>query len=199
MTFHECFVDSIKKQKEKEAKNDIWKDSPYKDIIKLKNNNSGIVGEQIIHIFCKSNGIEGECNGVKTKKTGGGDGDGVIMNNSLEVKLAHQGSSNKSFQHELGEVPWNADYMAFIDVSPKCIFLTIFKNFGQKTYKDGLKLESIFPTRSITWRKKKGAFKLDTTIKINETNVEQGRAIKITSETSDDDIASYIKKRIENN
>jgi hypothetical protein len=36
----------------------------------------------------------------------------------VEIKTAHQGSTSSSFQHELGEVPWNGgEYMIFIDIS----------------------------------------------------------------------------------
>jgi hypothetical protein len=52
---------------------------------------------------------------------------------------------------------------------------------------------SIALTKAITWRKEKGAFKLDTTVKINETNVENGYALKITPATSNDTIAAFIK------
>jgi hypothetical protein len=44
--------------------------------------------------------------------------------------------------------------------------------------------------------KKKGAFKLDTSVKINETSIKNGHAIKITQTTSNDTIASFIKRVI---
>ena len=50
--------------------------------------------------------------------------------------------------------------------------------------------------KTITWRKEKGAFKLDTTVKINELSVENGHAIKITQTTSNDTIESFIRKSI---
>ena len=83
--------------------------------------------------------------------------------------------------------------MIFVDIAPECIYLTIFKNFTEATYKSKEKLPC-FPTKTITWRKKKGAFKLDTTVKINEESVKGGRALKITPSTSNDIIAAYIKK-----
>ena len=72
--------------------------------------------------------------------------------------------------------------------------MTIFKNFAEETYKNKEKLIPCFPTKTITWRKQKGAFKLDTTVIINELNVVNGHAIKITPTTSNDDIASFIIK-----
>jgi len=193
---HNALIRIIRRQKEKEDKQDIWKNSPYRDLVKLQSNNVGAVGEEFIDSLCRASGIDADCNGIKTKKIGGGDGDGKIMNISVEIKTAHQGSSNPSFQHELGEVPWKgAKYMIFVDISPECIYLTIFKNFDETTYKSGQKLPC-FPTKSITWRKEKGAFKLDTSVNINEASIENGHAIKITPATSNATIASFIRKII---
>ena len=191
---HNMLIRIIQQQKEKEDKQDIWKKSPYKDLVKLQSNNVGNVGEELINHICKTTGIDADCNGAKTKQIGGGEGDGKIMNIPVEIKTAHQGSSSPSFQHELGEVPWKGSkYMIFVDISPECIYLTIFQNFDEKTYKSKEKLPC-FPTKTITWRKEKGAFKLDTSVKINELSVENGHAIKITPTTSNDTIASFIRK-----
>lgn len=191
---HNIFKDIIQEQSKKEDQLDIWKDSPYKDLVKLQSNNVGNVGEKFINNICKCCLIEADCDGSKTKQIGGGKGDGIIMGNTIEVKTSHQGSSTPSFQHELGEKPWNSQYMIFVDVAPKNIYLTIFKNFEETTYKSGKKLTgTCFPTKSVTWRKKTGAFKLDTTIKINETNIENGYCIKINHTTSIETIASFIK------
>jgi len=194
-SFHNMLTRIIQSQKEKENKQDIWKDSPYKDLVKLQSNNVGNVGEELINDICKLSGIEADCNGAKTKKIGGGEGDGKIMDIPIEIKTAHQGSSSPSFQHELGEVPWKGGkYIIFIDIAPECIYLTIFKNFEEETYKKKEKLLPYFPTKVITWRKKQGAFKLDTTVNINEWSVANGHAIKITPTTPNDNIASFIRK-----
>ena len=193
---HNMLIRIIQKQKEKEEKHDIWKNSPYKDLVKLQSNNVGNVGEELINNICKSSNIPSECDGTKTKHIGGGDGDGKIMNIPIEIKTAHQGSTSPSFQHELGEVPWKGSkYMIFVDISPDCIYITIFKNFEESTYKGNEKLVC-FPTKTVTWRKEKGAFKLDTSVKINEMSVEKGHAIKITPTTPIEDIASFIRKSI---
>ena len=190
---HNMLIAIIQEQKDKEDKRDIWVNSPYKDLVKLQSNNVGIVGEELINRICKTAGIDADCNGAKTKQVGGGEGDGFIMGIPVEIKTAHQGSSTPTFQHELGEVPWKGSkYMIFIDISPECIYITIFANFSENTYKSKEKLP-YFPTKAITWRKEKGAFKLDTTVKINETNVENGHALKITPATSNDTIAAFIK------
>lgn len=196
--FSAMAVKIIHEQKLKEAKKDIWADSPYKDLVKLQSNNTGIVGETFISNICNATNIPACCNGCKTKKIGGGNGDGTIMDIAVEIKTAHQGSTSPSFQHELGEHPWRgAQYMIFVDFAPNCIYLTIFRNFTEDIYKSKKKL-ICFPTKSVTWRKKSGSFKLDTSVKINTWSIKQGNAIRITSETSNDEIASFIKRTVIN-
>lgn len=195
--FHNVLVRIIQEQKEKEDKKDIWKYSPYKDLVKLQNNNVGVVGEELVTHICNISGIESDCNGTKTKKIGGGEGDGKIMGISVEIKTAHQGSSSPSFQHELGEVPWKgAKYMIFVDISPTCVYLTIFRNFDEQTYKSEAKLPHPFTTKTITWRKKKGAFKFDTSVKLNELNITHGCTIKIDQSTTNEYISSFIRRVI---
>lgn len=190
------FIDIVNTQKQKEEKNDIWKNSPFRDFVKLQSNNAGIVGEKFIQKVCSATGIQSDVDGSKTKTIGGGYGDGNINGKSVEIKTAHQGSTYESFQHELGELPWKADFMCFVDIAPHCIYLTIFKNFTEDEYKSGKKCPHSFPTKSVTWRKQKGAFKLDTTIAINEANVSENIAMKILIDTSFHDIKEYINKHI---
>jgi hypothetical protein len=193
---HNMLVGIIEKQKQKEEKLDIWKNSPFRDLTKLQSNNVGNIGEELINTICKSTNIISECDGSKTKQIGGGQGDGKIMGISVEIKTAHQGCKNQSFQHELGEVPWKgAKYMIFVDISPECLYLTIFENFDETTYKSKQKL-NCFPTKTITWRKKVGSFKLDTSVKINEQSIKNGYAIKILPMTPKEYVGSFIKKII---
>lgn len=161
---------------EKKQKRDIWMNSKWKNISKLENDDVGNVGEQIINKFCKNANIISNIDGNKTKKIGGGIGDGEIKGRTCEIKTTRLGSDGNSFQHELGEVPWKAEFIIFLDISPDKFYITIFKNFSEEFYqKSGIdssnKCSPYFPTKSITWRKQKGAFKLDTTININEKNI----------------------------
>lgn len=160
---------------EKKQKRDIWLDSQWKCISDLENDDVGGVGERIISEFCKLSSISSEIDGIKTKTIGGGIGDGKIKGRSCEIKTARLGSSGNSFQHELGEEPWKADFMVFLDIAPTHMYITIFPNFTEEFYKksgvdSSNKCSPYFPTKSITWRKQKGAFKLDTSININEKN-----------------------------
>jgi hypothetical protein len=159
----------------KKQKRDIWHESKWENISKLENDDVGKVGEEIINHFCEKANIISDIDGSKTKQVGGGIGDGKIKGKTCEIKTARLGSSGDSFQHELGEVPWKAEYMLFLDIAPKEMYITIFKNFTETFYKKSgtdskNKCEPYFPTKSITWRKQKGAFKLDTSININKKN-----------------------------
>jgi hypothetical protein len=165
----------INKKHENKQNRDIWGDSKWKNISGLENDDVGGVGEEIIDSFCQKASIISEIDGKKTKKVGGGIGDGKIKGRTCEIKTARLGCSGDSFQHELGEVPWKAEFMVFLDIEPNKMYITIFKNFSEKFYKksgsdNSVKCIPCFPTKSITWRKQKGAFKLDTSIKINEKN-----------------------------
>lgn len=189
---HDIFIEMINQQKRKETIADIWKDSPYKDLVKLQSNNVGNVGETFIQELCNRCGITASIDGTKTKELKGGEGDGRINGKSVEIKTSHRGSVNASFQHELGETPWKSNYMLFIDIAPLCIYLTLFPNFTEEFYKSGKKCDPYFPGRSVTWRKGTGAFKLDTSIKINEENVTRGYTIRITDMTPVLPVRNYI-------
>lgn len=195
-TPHKLFIAMITQQKQKENTTDIWKNSPYKDLVKLQSNNVGNVGETFVQYLCSINGIESTVDGSKTKQIGGGNGDGIIRGKSVEIKTSHQGSSYPNFQHELGETPWKSDYMVFIDISPDCIYFTIFPNFDEEFYKSGKKCLPYFPTKTVTWRKGTGAFKLDTSVKINEENIVKGYTYKITETVNMDQVKKYIDKII---
>jgi hypothetical protein len=194
---NEIFIQMINNQKQKEEKADIWKDSPYKDLVKLQSNNVGNVGETFIQNICHVCQIEAQIDGSKTKILGGGIGDGLILTKSIEIKTSHKGSTYSNFQHELGETPWKSEFMVFIDVAPMCVYLTIFKNFDEEFYKSGNKCKKYFPTKSVTWRKGTGAFKLDTTVKINEENIIKGHTFIIDNKVDLNALKTFILLKIE--
>ena len=67
-TPHNVFIQMINIQKQKEEMNDIWKDSPFKDLVKLQSNNVGNVGETYIQAICDLCQIEAGIDGLKTKE-----------------------------------------------------------------------------------------------------------------------------------
>lgn len=173
--FQQSFTTIVEEQYLKKDKRDIWKDSPWKHISELENDDVGRVGEITIQNWCNASEIPSSINGISTKQIGGGNGDGTIKGKTVEIKTARLSSNGDSFQHELGEKPWLADYMIFLDIAPSTMYITIFSNFTEEHYKasgtdNNIKCSPVFPSRSICWRKQKGAFKLDTSIKMNEKN-----------------------------
>lgn len=197
----DLFVQMINLQTQKEENADIWENSPYKYIQKLQINNVGNVGETFMKNICDIFQIEAKIDGSKTKKRGGGIGDGLILNKSIEIKTSRRGSKTTNFQHELGEIAWKSEFMVFIDVAPECIYLTIFKNFTEEFYKrsakSGAKCEPYFPTKSVTQRKGSAAFKLDTTIQINEENIIKGYTFKIGDNVDLHELKTFILLKIE--
>jgi hypothetical protein len=161
----QIFIDIVD-ENHKRNQNDIWKYSSWKNICNLENDAVGKVGETFLQSICEKSGIESSINGTKTKKKGGGYGDGTIKGKTVEIKTARCGK-NMSFQHELGETPWKADYMIFIDISPEVMFISIFANFKEADYKSCCSCDPYFPSRKFCWRKKSGCFKFDTTYSLN--------------------------------
>ena len=166
-------LDSVESfHKHKNYKN-IWENSKWKHINELENDYVGKVGEDFINKLCTRAKIPVDIDGNGNKKSN--NGDGKVLNHTVEIKTARIGNDLSSFQHELGENPWDAEYIIFVDIAPKLFYITIFKNFSKDFYMESgrnskVKCIPYFPSKSICWRKQKGAFKLDTTVKINENN-----------------------------
>ena len=106
-------------------------------IIKLQANN---VGETFIQNICDYTNIKANINGARTKTYCGSIGDGVIYDKTVEIKTSHRGCKSPNFQHEMGESPWISNIIMFIDITPSCIYLTIFNNFTEELYKSGEKM-----------------------------------------------------------
>ena len=191
-------IDVIEDQKKKQYMNGIdWSNSKFKEINDLVANNVGNVGEIIINNICNSLNIESSIDGSKTKQIGGGIGDGKIKNKTTEVKTARLGNNN-TFQHELGEHPWNVEFMCFVDVTPENIYLTIIPNFSKEHYEKPSRTAEPYFNKSITRRKEKskensGAFKLT----INETDLKNSIHTIILNEKTPEEIKTFIISIIE--
>jgi hypothetical protein len=203
----DVFKQTLELQYEKKVKRNIWENSEWPHISELENDDVGKVGEQTIQNWCKLANIHSDIDGLKTKEAQcGGKGDGIINGRSVEIKTARIGCTGDSFQHELGECPWNADYMLFLDIAPNEMYVTLFPNFTEEFYKQSgtdskIKCLPYFPSRSVCWRKQKGAFKLDTSIAINTNscNSSTKHAIKFNkdnAETWKKDFETFINNII---
>ena len=191
-------IDVIEDQKKKQYMNGIdWSNSKFKEINDLVANNVGNVGEIIINNICNNLNIECTIDGSKTKQIGGGNGDGKIKKKNTEVKTARLGNNN-TFQHELGEHPWNVEFMCFVDVTPENIYLTIIPNFSKEHYEKPSRTAEPYFNKSITRRKEKskensGAFKLT----INETDLKNSIHTIILNEKTPEEIKTFIISIIE--
>jgi hypothetical protein len=175
-----------------------WKDSIFSGIEKLEKNNVGVFGETLFQSLCERSSIPSDVNGTKTKKRGGGDGDGIVNGFSVEVKTAMIGNSG-TFQHELGEIPYKYNKFAFIDIEPTGYYLTILdNNLTEEQYKNGGRFTA-FPNKKITWRKEKGAFKFDTSPNLNIFSMSLGYSIFVNQETEDEKIFEFIRSRFYTN
>jgi len=175
-----------------------WKDSIYSGLEALEKNNVGVYGEALFQELCERSSITSEIDGTKTRKKGGGDGDGKVNGHTVEVKTAMIGNSG-TFQHELGEVPYKYNKFALIDIKPTGYYLTILdNNLTEEEYKNGGKFLE-FPSKKITWRKEKGAFKFDTSPKLNDAAVELGYSIFVDQETPDERVIEFIRSRFQVN
>ena len=202
-------IQEIEKQFEKKGKRNIWEGSSYARIAQLECDDVGRIGENIVQEICKHAGICSSINGTLTKAAGGGGGgDGTIKGSSVEIKTARAGTgSTMTFQHELGEKPWLANYMLFLDIAPNKWWIHLLPNLSQEFYHLSGKKESKnkcdtwgFPTKKITHRKEVGAFKFDTTEKLNEaaTKKKGGYTFCVTHPEGDETLAEFINRIIPN-
>ncbi len=190
-------IDIIEKQHKKRMLRDIWKDSKWFHIAQLENDDVGKIGENFIQRICDLANISAKINGLDTKKIGGGNGDGTIYDKTVEIKTARQGI-NGSFQHELGEKPWLANYMIFVDIAVDKFYITIMKNFTEQQYKTKCKCQPYFPTKSFTWRKNAGAFKFDTSLNLNDkqSKVDNPYTFIWKDKTSIEEIHNFFNRII---
>jgi len=196
--YTQMIIDVIEDKKKKQYMNGIdWSNSKFKEINDLVANNVGNVGEIIINNICNNLNIECTIDGSKTKQIGGGNGDGKIKKKNTEVKTARLGNNN-TFQHELGEHPWNVEFMCFVDVTPENMYLSIIPNFSKEHYEKQSRTAQPYFNKSITRRKEtskenSGAFKLT----INETDLKKSNHTIILNEKTPEEIERFINSIIE--
>lgn len=185
-------VTIIQQEKNKQNICDIiWKESPFKLINELKNNNVGNVGEKFLQFICETCEIESTIDGSRSRCSGG---DGTIKNKIIEVKTSRQGNT-KTFQHELGEHPWTSDYIILIDFKPECIYLSIISNFTEEKYKQPKRNALPYFNKTITKRKEtnkdntNGSFKLTLTEK---DLISCKNTIKISTDKTKNNISNFI-------
>jgi hypothetical protein len=176
--------------------NNNWINSKFKFLTLLQINDRGYVGEEYLKSICDLCDIPNDICGIKYKKTISGDG--LILYKSVEIKTAYLGNQ-KSFQHELGENPWNTDFLVFIDITyDDNIYITFIKNFTKEFYLNDKDKYCVpyFAKKKFIQRKKSGNFKFDTTVKLNEHAVKNNLSIKISKDIDISKIKEYILQQL---
>lgn len=106
-----------------EQQGNLWDLSYFVKIDKLKNNNSGRVGENFVFNLLKNNF---ECE--KSNNFNNGTYDLKVFNKKIEIKTARIGKNN-SFQHENLRNK-DCDFFLFIDIEPNHFYITIIPCFN---------------------------------------------------------------------
>ena len=81
-------VNLIDIEDKKEKEKNIWNNSDFYKLPKLQSNNIGKIGELFLNNIGNILNIESSIDGIKTKKIGGGLGDGKIKNKTGTRKSA---------------------------------------------------------------------------------------------------------------
>ena len=207
------FPDMLQDAHRKSEAKSRWESSLFRKLISLGPDEKGRLGEQYIARLLQVWVPESNAHidGLGTKMSGGGFGDGTVKGWTLEVKTATLANSGSSFQHEFSATPWKADYVLFLDIGHSGekdrIYITIFKNFTKEHWKQSgsdkkAKCGPCFPSRTITHRQVKnsedtGGFKLDTSVVIDRGNCEKGCSFEINPHDEvGDKFRDFINKNI---
>lgn len=178
-----------------------WRYGIYKGIDGMKANTVGVTGERIVQLLCDRVGIAATIDGTKTRRRCGGCGDGTINGYTVEIKTARKGVSG-TYQHELGEHPWKADKLIFIDIDRDQCWLSIMSNFTKAYYLVHKRKATPYFNKMITRRKEScpetsGAYRLtltDSDLMGNSMNT-----VRINQSMSDSELRTFIEHHFEKN
>ena len=178
--------EAIATQKNKQDKNNPWKDSLFEDIDKLKNDFSGKVGETVIAEIFKLAGLDISYTEDCTNQNDG-TYDIVTNNKRLEIKTARMGS-DKNFQHESLR-DCGSDYFVFLDIEPDKYYLTIFSsNFNFKSQ------HPILGRKPHLRKGSTNVYKFDFSFSTIKKGLEKGVTIEINPTTRSEDIVNFIQR-----
>jgi hypothetical protein len=180
----------IAELKQKQDEKDIWKNSAFAGADSLKLDYSGKIGERFLANICSSEGIPFVYD--EDLIDGSGHYDIEILGSKVEIKTARQ-SANGAFQHE-GLRQAGSDYYAFVDLVPEdsTICLTILPTKATN-------LKEKHPILKRTPHLRKGTsdvYKFDFGAKTHKLAQKAGLAIKITKDTSVQEVGSFLREKI---
>ena len=169
------------KQYEKQKLDNVWIDSSFQKIDKLKCDYVGKIGELWCDNFCKNNHID--CKYIEDKNTKDGTYDIKIQNKKIEIKTARQ-EKQKTFQHEnLHQRGY--DYLCFLDISPVHFYFTILPRFNMKSKRE------IFGKTLHRRKNTSNVFKFDFSNLTIKNAIKAGKCLKIDSTTSSETVKIY--------
>lgn len=169
----------------------FWESSIFSEINDLKNNNIGNVGEIFIQNICERVNIPCFIDGKNTKRKN--IGDGYILGKSIEIKTARIGNRG-TYQHELGENPYNSEYLLFLDINPQYFYIIIMKNFTKEFYENSNRKTESYFNKKICRRKEIGNYKLTLTKK--DLRKDCNYILKMTKDTKDFEIKDFLERNI---
>jgi hypothetical protein len=165
----------------------VWIDSLYEKIDRLKNDFSGKVGERFIHNICQLTNIP--CNYTEDKNSTDGTYDIIINSKKIEVKTARYGKQ-KSFQHENLRNS-GSDYYLFIDIKSNYFYMTIIPKYNLSQKCD------IVEKKAHLRKGSSDVYKFDFSDKSICNSISKKFTIEINKDTSFDIIKEFINKIIQ--
>ena len=182
---------SIKEQLEIQQQGDRWGQSPFADIDRLKNDHSGKAGEVFMDKLCEQLDIPKVYDGDIIADDGHYD---IIINGKLvEVKTAREGKTY-TFQHESLRNE-GCEHWVFVDVTPTNIYITAIKSTDWNL-KEG-KRHPILEIGAHSRHSTTDQFKVDTRVSSSlAKGIKAGITLKIDSDTSLEDIKTFLNKHI---
>ena len=170
---------------EQDSKNNPWKDSPFKDLLTLKIDYRGLVGERIISesfhsISCN---IEEDITNVNS-----GDMYDMKVNGcTIEIKTAYR-DSNNSWQHENIYKNANVDYIIFVDFDYQNIIVSVIPT----TIIPFDKKDAIFGKKATLRKGKEDGYKFDFSRKTHQNLINNHLAKVFSSNVTSEELGEWI-------
>jgi hypothetical protein len=166
-----------------------WAGSAFEAIHDLCPDYSGKVGELLFNKACEAAGMKVTYLGDSNIGAEDGTYDSKACNvceKKNEIKTAWQGS-NDGFQHESLRAE-GCDQYVFVDVAPNYYYITILEKF------DMTARHPVIGRKPHLRKGTSDVFKFDFSEGNLKKAIDKGVSIKVTEETTMDEVAEFIKK-----
>ena len=174
-------------------KKNIWKGTRFESVRDLTCDETGEVGEDMIHSICKQSSIE--CIWDNKKLSSLNDNgkvyDMLIGGKKIEIKTARLGEHG-SFQHESLRNTGESDFWVFVDIAPNDIYITVLKDFDLSSNDK----HPILGKNPHLRKKALDQYKLDFSKKTLEKCITAGITIKISENEDNSKIGEFLYTKI---